>query len=507
MKFRARWVKAGIFMVAFICLAVVLVRCTSTSADGNPLTGFQLVDASSQTVLAGLTDNASIELYNPDNGAYGIQVNVSSSVGSVRMELSGAKSVERTENIAPYSIYGDYEVDGTRKLNGEPLPTGEYVLTATAYSGSGMSGNNLGTMSVSFEITSDDANVWSATLNVKKNGNSLGCYNHNSAGCDNTDVLVGGDDFSFEGSDYDIYSIYSTPGRLFFYTTEDLEWNTDALTLYVGSRSFKFWEARQSEQYSREWQIGGSLWREGDVVSLRLVDEGVPALPAVQNLQADVYWTEVHLSWDRLADRERFEKLCRVSRGNIQLITVSRFDASDDAGTFESIGEISFRRTDYIDSTVEFGKEYEYAVAMVCDGFDGQRMSDHQTISLSVADVPELTNVRVAVEPHGRISKIAYLSWDITSLPTSTSDVTYHFRSWVGNSPPPLSGIGFLIRKNPCDKDRVCEGWRVVDFDNSSKFWYEDIDGRYSSYMITPIVRGMDDITTLGVPVIKRAWP
>ena len=147
----------------------------------------------------------------------------------------------------------------------------------------------------------------------------------------------------------------------------------------MGSRSFKFWEARQSEPYSREWQIGGSLWKEGDVVSLRLVDEGVPALPAVQNLQADVYWTEVHLSWDGLADRERFEKLCRVSRGHIQLITVSRFDASGDEGTFESIGEISFRRTDYIDSTVEFGKEYEYVVAMVCDGFDGQRISDHQT--------------------------------------------------------------------------------------------------------------------------------
>ena len=112
--------QGGFFLAAFICLAVVMVRCTSTSADGNPLTGFQLVDASNQTVLAGLTDNASIELDNPDNGEYGIQVNVSSSVGSVRMELSGAKSAGRTENIAPYSIYGDYEVDGTRKLNGQP---------------------------------------------------------------------------------------------------------------------------------------------------------------------------------------------------------------------------------------------------------------------------------------------------------------------------------------------------------------------------------------------------
>ena len=62
--------------------------------------------------------------------------------------------MDRTENITPYSLYGD---QGKNNLNGEPLPTGTYTLTATAYSGKRLAGDQLGTLTVSFTVTAPNS--------------------------------------------------------------------------------------------------------------------------------------------------------------------------------------------------------------------------------------------------------------------------------------------------------------------------------------------------------------
>ena len=118
----------------------------------SPLAGFTLVDASDQAVLASLTGGADVELADPDGGSYGIRANLADgrTVGSVKLELSGAKTVTRTENAAPYSLYGD---GGANALNGESLPAGSYTLTATAYAESGLAGDELGTLEISFTVT------------------------------------------------------------------------------------------------------------------------------------------------------------------------------------------------------------------------------------------------------------------------------------------------------------------------------------------------------------------
>ena len=118
----------------------------------GPITGFTLVDASDQSVLATLTAGSSVALADPDGGSYGIRADVDSSatIGSVSLALSGAKTVSRTENVAPYSLYGD---GGANALSGEALPAGSYTLTATAYSGSSQGGDELGTLAVSFTVT------------------------------------------------------------------------------------------------------------------------------------------------------------------------------------------------------------------------------------------------------------------------------------------------------------------------------------------------------------------
>ena len=122
-----------------------------TPAD-SPFTGFTLVDASDQAVLATLTGGDSVALADPDGGSYGIRANLADgeTVGSVKLELSGAKTVTKTENIAPYSLYGD---GGANALDGEALPAGSYTLTATAYADGNQGGDELGTLQVSFTVT------------------------------------------------------------------------------------------------------------------------------------------------------------------------------------------------------------------------------------------------------------------------------------------------------------------------------------------------------------------
>ena len=114
------------------------------------LTGFSLVDASTQDVLAELTDGAAVTLDDPDGGSFGIRADADAAaeIGSVRLELSGAKAVSSMENRAPYSLYGD--ANGT--LHGESLPAGSYTLTVTAYSEGNGNGDTLATLSASFTV-------------------------------------------------------------------------------------------------------------------------------------------------------------------------------------------------------------------------------------------------------------------------------------------------------------------------------------------------------------------
>ena len=118
----------------------------------GPLTGFTLLDASDQSVLATLTDGTTVELDDPDGGDYAIRADVDSgsTIGSVYLELSGTKSHSQTENVAPYSLYGD---EGANDLTGEALPVGDYELEATAYSQKNKDGDELGTLSISFTVT------------------------------------------------------------------------------------------------------------------------------------------------------------------------------------------------------------------------------------------------------------------------------------------------------------------------------------------------------------------
>ena len=144
-------------------LALLLAGAPPIEAQSNdpqrgPLTGFTLVDAAShnQEVLwAHWTNGSTLTLADPSNGSYGIRVDVEqgSEIGSVRLELSGRKTVDKAEGLLPYSLYGD---GGASYLYGENLPVGDYVLKATAYSEPSLGGSVMGRLQISFTVAAPE---------------------------------------------------------------------------------------------------------------------------------------------------------------------------------------------------------------------------------------------------------------------------------------------------------------------------------------------------------------
>ena len=114
------------------------------------LTGFTLVDAGTNADLMALADGVTVRLGELLASSYGIRANLGpgAAPGSVRLALSGAKTVARTDDAAPWSLYGD----GAGRVNGGSLPPGSYTLTATAYADSGGRGDERGSLEVSFTV-------------------------------------------------------------------------------------------------------------------------------------------------------------------------------------------------------------------------------------------------------------------------------------------------------------------------------------------------------------------
>ena len=139
-------------------------------SEAGPLTGFTLVGAAEpdQAVLwkhqtdgskpgdgdtwKEWTDGGTLALGDPQNGRYGIRGDTESGEGIHRvaleltLESTGEQRADRTDDAAPYSLYGD---EGEDALHGENLPVGSYTLKATAYT---EEGETLGSLEISFTV-------------------------------------------------------------------------------------------------------------------------------------------------------------------------------------------------------------------------------------------------------------------------------------------------------------------------------------------------------------------
>ena len=139
-------------------------------SEAGPLTGFTLVGAADtdQAVLwkyqtdgskpeegdtwKEWTDGGALALGDPQDGRYGIRADTESGEGIHRvaleltLESTGEQRVDRTDDAAPYSLYGD---EGEDALHGENLPVGSYTLKATAYT---EEDEILGSLEISFTV-------------------------------------------------------------------------------------------------------------------------------------------------------------------------------------------------------------------------------------------------------------------------------------------------------------------------------------------------------------------
>ena len=130
-----------------------LVQRTAEDSGWGVLTGFTLVDASDDTDLDTLANNATVQV--SADGVYGMRANVDPDGGvqSVVLTLekgTGSTLATQTENIAPYSLYGD--ADGAE--HGRALPADTYQLHAVAYASKDGNGEVLGSRTVNFTVES-----------------------------------------------------------------------------------------------------------------------------------------------------------------------------------------------------------------------------------------------------------------------------------------------------------------------------------------------------------------
>jgi uncharacterized protein YjdB len=115
------------------------------------IAGFVLINAGNDTEIQTLTNGT--QLLSSQVGSLSLNVKVNTNpttVGSVFISLSGPVNATRTENGAPYALFGDTNGNYT----GRTLPNGNYTLSAIPYSGSNRSGTEGATTTIQFSIVS-----------------------------------------------------------------------------------------------------------------------------------------------------------------------------------------------------------------------------------------------------------------------------------------------------------------------------------------------------------------
>ena len=128
---------------------------TILNTETPVLKGFTLVNAETGRDIGAIDDGGVLTLDDPAKGSYGLVAAVASDagVGSVRLALTGAKTVTATDDAAPWSLYGG----ANGQVQGEGLPAGSYTLSATAYAEAAGGGVALGTLAVSFTVAASAA--------------------------------------------------------------------------------------------------------------------------------------------------------------------------------------------------------------------------------------------------------------------------------------------------------------------------------------------------------------
>lgn len=115
--------------------AVLVSWVVALAAGGQQVASIVLVNAATDADIGPLLDGAVVDL-DATGTALNVRATTTGPVGSVAFEMSGAQAVTRTENVAPYALFGD--TNGNYSAWNPPL--GSYTLTITPWSGASASG-------------------------------------------------------------------------------------------------------------------------------------------------------------------------------------------------------------------------------------------------------------------------------------------------------------------------------------------------------------------------------
>ena len=153
-------------------VTVTVPAGVATDADGNPntasapfaialparnaadglLTGFTLFDnANGGADVTALTDDAALAALSSERLNIRAEIRPGATVGSVRLELSGAAASSRTEGSAPYALFGD--------RGGQAFPAGAYRITATPYPERDLGGTPGPALSVAFTVRAGEVDA------------------------------------------------------------------------------------------------------------------------------------------------------------------------------------------------------------------------------------------------------------------------------------------------------------------------------------------------------------
>ncbi len=124
------------------------------SAPILSVTSFALVNADTNEDILVLTDGMQIELSSLPTLNLDIRANASDDVESVSLTLSGAQTANRTENVVPFALFGDFPAEN---YNGNVFEAGDYSITAIGYAESKLKGEIGESLSIDFQLVDTQA--------------------------------------------------------------------------------------------------------------------------------------------------------------------------------------------------------------------------------------------------------------------------------------------------------------------------------------------------------------
>ncbi|RDC62761.1 T9SS type A sorting domain-containing protein [Adhaeribacter pallidiroseus] len=105
----------------------ISVTVNSANSSGSPVVSFTLMNATTDTELFELTDNATLNMATLPTTNLNVRANTNTNAVSLAFRLSGQQTLSRSEGGAPYSVFGDSNGD---YKNWVPA-LGDYTLSAT----------------------------------------------------------------------------------------------------------------------------------------------------------------------------------------------------------------------------------------------------------------------------------------------------------------------------------------------------------------------------------------